>query len=228
MKINGRMIFWVIPVVVAEISAHIWMNPSQPADPGGILELSFPANDKSWTLRSEVYDDVAPSLHCNGGWISDVGSEEDLIGRVSFFQWDSTNTGNTLEAFKHLPEQCMGSIGMHLEEIHPTRELGTAAGTLHFDSTQFRPQGGGRTVHIFKCVWVSGFPESTLRGDLLGSNGQELRQLRLAAAVSRFQPQHTRIIMGGIFGMPTEELAWKRFKNTIHSQLRWTNSCPSS
>jgi len=215
-------VLWMLPVLIAEVAAHLWMNPASPAEAESVLELSFPSGDKSWIQQSEVYGDVQPSLHCSSGWISDVGTEDGPEARVSFFRWDSTDTVNTLEAFKHLPEQCMGAIGMRLENIHPTRELETSGGLLYFDSTQFRPQDGGRAVHIFKCVWVGGFPDSNLRDDaLMGKDGQELRQLRLAAAAARFRPRHTRIIMGGVFGMPTEELAWKRFEKMIRGQIRW-------
>lgn len=223
MKTLGLAMLWLLPVVLAELGAHWWMNPSNSSDNQAILECSFPPNNPNWTPRSEVYEEVLPSLRCNGGWISDIGSEDRADARVSFFKWDATETVNTLEAFKHLPEQCMGAIGMQLEKVYPARELVTSGGRLYFDSTQFRPQNGGRAVHIFKCVWVSGFPDSKLRDDaLLGKSGLELRQLRLAAAATRFRPRHTRVIMGGVFGMPNEELAWKRFKKIIEKQLSWT------
>lgn len=215
----------VLPVLVAEVAAYRWMNPPNPPNCEAVLELAFPVNDPSWTPRSEVYEEVVPSLRCSGGWVSDFGSENRPEARVSFFRWDATDTVNTLEAFKHLPEQCMGAIGMRLEKIHPTRELETPGGRLHFDSTQFRPEGGGQNVHIFKCVWVSGFPDATLRHDaLMGTNGHQTRQLRLAAAMARFRPPNTRIIMGGVFGMPTEELAWKSFEKIIQPRVRWASS----
>ena len=225
MKLNFKMIIWVLPVLAAEVAAHFWMNPASPAGDEAILEFAFPADEKSWTPRSEVYEEVLPSLRCNGGWVADVGSEGRPDARISFFSWDATDTVNTLEAFKHMPEQCMGAIGMRLENIHPTRELTTSEGRLYFDSTQFRHQQGGQSVHIFKCVWVSGFPDASLRdGALMGKNGHDLRQLRLAAAASRFRPRHTRIIMVGVYGMPTEELAWKRFEKMMQGRLRWVSA----
>lgn len=219
-----RTVLGMLPILVAEVAAHRWMNPASPAEAESVLELSIPPGDRSWSRQGDVYRQVQPSLHCSSGWISDIGTEDRPEARVSFFRWDATDTVNTLEAFKHLPEQCMGAIGMSLEKIHPTRELVTPGGMLHFDSTQFRPEGGGRAVHIFKCVWVSGFPDSSLRDDaLMGQTGNQFRQLRLAAAAARFRPRHTRIIMGGVFGMPTEELAWNRFEKMIQGQLRWTD-----
>lgn len=227
MRRISRTVLWMLPVLIAEVAAYLWMNPASPEEAESVLELSIPPGDHSWIPQGDVYGQVQPSLHCSSGWISDVGSEDRPEARVSFFRWDATDTVNTLEAFKHLPEQCMGAIGMSLEKIHRTRELETPGGQLHFDSTQFRPQGGGRAVHIFKCVWVSGFPDSTLRDDaLMGQTGNQLRQLRLAAAAARFRPRHTRIIMGGVFGMPTEELAWKRFEKMIRGQIRWTEARP--
>lgn len=224
MKRISCMVLWILPVLIAEVAAHLWMNPASNAEVESVLELSFPSDDRSWILQSDVYEQVQPALLCSSGWISDIGTEDGAEARVSFFRWDSTDTVNTLEAFKHLPEQCMGAIGMRLENIHQTRVMETPGGLLHFDSTQFRPQGGGRAVHIFKCVWVGGFPDSTMRDDaLMGKNGHELRQLRMAAAAARFRPRHTRVIMGGVLGMPTEELAWKRFEKLIRGHLGWTD-----
>ncbi|MFC7338128.1 hypothetical protein ACFQY0_13120 [Haloferula chungangensis] len=227
MKGIPRIILWALPVVVAEVAAHAWMSPPPTAQSEPILELAFPSANSSWTPRIDVYEEVEDALLCNDGWISDVESENQTDARISFFRWDAADTVNTLEAFKHLPEQCMGAIGMRLVKIHPTRKLETGDGVLYFDSTQFRHQNGGKAVFIFKSVWVSGFPESTLRNDaLMGQTGHELRQLRLAAAMARFRPQHTRIISGGIVGMPTEELAWLQFEKTIRGQIRWTPPKP--
>lgn len=222
-----RWLGWLLPVLAAETGAYLWMNPKL-APEKAILEFSFPSDDPSWTSRAELYDEVQPSLRCSNGWISDFADDSGARSRVSFFKWDATETYNTLEAFKHLPEQCMGAVGMELEMINPTRAIETPHGKLIFDSTQFRPQGSGAPIHIFKCVWVSGFENSSLRDNaLMGKNGHQLRQLRVAAALSRFQPPHTRIIMGGVSGMPTEALAWREFQEVIRPHLLWTPA-PSS
>lgn len=212
----------LLPVLAAELAAGWWMASGAVADQT-VLELKPPT--EGWERRREDYAEVVPSLRCSSGWIADLVDADDRPGpatRVSFFRWDATDTVNTLEAFKHLPEQCMGAIGMHLEEIHPRRVLETPGGELHFDSTRFRSGDGGRAVHIFKCVWVHGFEGADLRGGVLGGKtGHQLRGLRLAAARERFRPRHTRVIMGAVSGMPTEALAWRSFQRAIEGQLEW-------
>ena len=54
------------------------------------------------------------------------------------------------------------------------------------------------------------------------ARGCDPRQLRLAAAATRFKPAHTRVIMGAVAGMPSEDLAWHRFSNAAPCQLDWT------
>ncbi len=219
---TSLIFLWILPALCAEIGAYIWMTPASTGKSQDILEISFPTGNNAWNLQNDIYQEVQPSLNCSAGWIADVRNEDLPEARVSFFRWDATTTANTLEAFKHLPEQCMGAIGMELEKIYPPRVLENVGGNLKFDSTQFRPKGGGRAVHIFKCVWVEGFPNSSLRDDaLLGKDGNELRQLRVAAAIARFRPQHTRVIMGGILGMPSEELAWNQFSRLIEGNVKW-------
>lgn len=204
------------------------MSPNALSNDRPILDLKPPSPDGTWKLHQNIYDHVQPILNCSSGWIADFWSPDAPEARVSFFRWDATSTHNTLEAFKHLPEQCMGAIGMRLVRIYSPRILQTPGGTLTFDSTQFRPQNGGPSVHIFKCVWVEGFPDSTLRGNALREkDGQELRQLRLAAAITRFRPPHTRVITGGVFSMPSETLAWNQFKNLIEPQIQWNTSTSS-
>jgi hypothetical protein len=219
----------IASVIAAEVSSALWMSPRPPDTEALVLDFKYPIGESQWTFRSELYDEVEPSLRCSAGWIFDRSDESgsDYQTRIAFFKWDSAQTVNTLEAFKHLPEQCMGHIGMRLEKIHPARLIATEQGTLSFDSTQFRPEGGGASVHVFKCVWVSGFDGSNLREDILmGSTGLSLRRLRFAAAVSRFRPPHARIIMGAVPAMPTEELAWNHFRELLTPQLEWLPADP--
>ncbi len=53
-------------------------------------------------------------LRCTGGqvWLSQPNDAITL--HLAWFEWDGTDTGSVLEAFRHLPEACMGSIGMTL------------------------------------------------------------------------------------------------------------------
>lgn len=222
MTLRPLMLLGLLPVLFAESAAYWWMHPRDPSSTSPVLKLSPPAGT-SWQVRSDLYREVQPSLHCNQGWIANAESDNPPGTRLAYFEWDRASTVNTLEAFKHLPEQCMGSIGMDLEKVYPRRRLESGGFSLIFDVTLFRPHGGGRSVHIFKCVWVSGLDNTDLRGDvLLGNTGNELRQLRLSAAITRFKPSHTRVIMVSVAGMPSEKLAWREASAALSENLEWS------
>lgn len=207
----------------AEGLAGWWMSPGSRADSKPVLE--WDAGDGDWDVRYDVLQEIQTPLRCTGGWVGDTTVSETPV-RISFIRWDETSNANTLEAFKHMPEVCMGSIGMDLEEIHPRRLLEIDGRTLYFDSTRFRPTGGGPAVHVFKCIWVGGREDVDLRGGLGGNSIDELRQFRLTIAATRFRPAHTRVVMGGISGLPSEALAWNEFRKLVEPHLIWSQSAP--
>ncbi len=222
MTFPTKLLFCLLPVIGSELAAYWWMHPAAATTPSPVLNVRVPDGPAGWTLHSDLYREVVPSLHCSDGWIADVAEQDGPGMRVAFFKWDQAGTVNTLEAFKHMPDHCMGSIGMDLQQVHSRRIHRSPGGTLIFDSTLFRPHGGGQAVHVFKAVWVNGKEVANLRAGLLGgSNGNDLRQLRLAAAATRFKPAHTRVIMGAVAGMPSEDLAWHRFSTAVLNQLEW-------
>ena len=53
-------------------------------------------------------------LRCSSGQVFLVRPNDSLTLHCAFFEWDGTDTGSVLEAFRHMPEACMGSIGMQL------------------------------------------------------------------------------------------------------------------
>ncbi len=77
----------------------------------------------SSTLTSlpEIYAKSAPMLRCSSGQVLHARIDESAGIHLAFFEWDGTDTGSVLEAFRHMPEACMGSIGMTLVEKAPPR-----------------------------------------------------------------------------------------------------------
>jgi hypothetical protein len=55
-------------------------------------------------------------LRCSGGQVLHARIDESAGIHLAFFEWDGTDTGSVLEAFRHMPEACMGSIGLKLIE----------------------------------------------------------------------------------------------------------------
>ena len=68
------------------------------------------------TPLPEIVAAAIPSLRCSTGTAARIDRDDAVTIHVAFFEWDLTSSTNVLEAFKHLPEECMGSIGMTLVE----------------------------------------------------------------------------------------------------------------
>lgn len=223
----------LLSVLTAETFSYFWMNPPRPDGPVEVPRLLPPVADSSFESRQEDYDKARESLMCSGGWIGRVGGKDEPAVHLSWVEWDRTGVANTLEAFRHLPEECMGSIGMVQEEVYPTREAGTGERRMVFDSTLFRPERGGPAMYVFKAVWVSGIGGMSQRGEFfgvdLGTINRSRLVMRLASTLHRFKPDHTRVLMVGVTGLPSEELAWKLVSRKILPQIEWTtaNSSPT-
>lgn len=210
-------------VLGAEAFSAWWMKET-PVDPGQpVLEWSPPTGE-GVTRHPELYDEVRSMLRCTSGWIGDLESGGRPV-RISFFRWDRSNVGSTLEAFRHIPEACMGSAGMELQEIYEPRVIQTEHGPLSFDVTRFRPEGGGQVMFIYKGVWVAGMEGTELRSGMEEfSQSGDLKEIRLRAAKERYRPPFTRVLMAGISAVPTEELAWKEFRRLVEPNLQWTSA----
>jgi hypothetical protein len=119
----------------------------------------------------------------------------------------------------------MGSIGMVLEKAYPAREAGTGEQRMIFDSSLFRSQRGGPALYVFKAVWVSGTGAMSQRADFfgfdLGTVNRSRLSMRVASTLHRFKPDHTRVMMAGVTGLPSEELAWRHFSREILPQIQW-------
>ncbi len=218
----------LLPVLAAEIFSYKWMNPAKSALPYQRPVFVPPLENKSFELDRDQYDEVKGELMCNGGWIGKQAGEGMPSTSLVWIEWDRTSSRNTLEAFRHMPEQCLGSIGMKLERSYPRRVYGSGEQQLVFDTTLFRPLRGGTSMFVYKAVWISGLVGADIRENVLATNYMDLGALRFAAATHRFNPEHTRVLMAGVSGLPSEELAWKSFSRKILPQIQWTTVAPTS
>ncbi len=215
----------VLSVLAAEAFSYFWMHPPRPDGPVLVPNLTPPVADRSFEPRQEDYEKAREGLMCSGGWIGRLGGNDAPMVHLSWVEWDRAGVANTLEAFRHLPEECMGSIGMVQEKVYPTREAGNGEQRLVFDSSQFRSQHGGPAMYVFKSVWVSGTGAMSQRADFfgfdLGTINRSRLGLRVASTLHRFKPDHTRVLMAGVTGLPSEELAWRHFSREILPQIQW-------
>lgn len=171
----------------------------------------------SVTSLPEIVARALPSLRCSTGTASRIDTAEGVTIHTAFFEWDLASSTSVLEAFKHLPDECMGSIGMTLTAHHSPRPYQVGNETLSFDHSIFRdPQG--EVIHAFKGVWVSG--SSGLLGNGLRGGGEQARQLRWKAGLHRFRPAHARVAQGAVRGIPNPDLAWETFQSTMLVDLK--------
>jgi hypothetical protein len=216
----------LLPVLAAEVFSDKWMNPKITA---AYIYPTLPqlVADPTFKSTPEEFDAIRGKIVCSDGWLGRLGSDTSGGIQLAWIEWNGTEARNTLEAFRHKPEVCMGANGMTVEKSYPRRVYGSGDKQFVFDSNLFRPLRGGPGIYIFKAVWVSGLVGANYREEILpGASIDELRNLRFAVIGHRFKPERTRVLMAGVSGLPSEELAWKSFSRKILPQIQWTTVAP--
>jgi len=216
----------VLPVLTSEVISYRWMNPTitkayiYPTLPQLVADPTFKSTP-------EEFNAIRSKIVCSEGWLGKMGSENSVGIQLAWIEWNGTEARNTLEAFRHKPEVCMGANGMKVEQSYPKRIYGTGEQQFVFDTKLFRPLRGGPGIYIFKAVWVSGLIGANYRDEILpGAKIDDLRNMRFAIIKHRFKPERTRVLMAGVTGLPSEELAWKAFSREILPKIQWTTVYP--
>ncbi len=167
-------------------------------------------------------------LRCSTGQVFHTQLDDTLGLHLAFFEWNDTDTGSVLEAFRHMPEACMGSIGMTLVSKEKPISYPIGGETLMFDHTVFREPsvrgGGGASaslVHAFRAVWVGGMDVTEARQQIRGTEFDPLRTIRLKCAFSRSRPSHARVVQGAVRGAANGEAAWQAFEETMLKDLKF-------
>ena len=216
----------LLPVLASEVISYEWMNPAI-KKAYAYPTLTEPFADPTFNSTPEEFDKIKGMLGCSQGWMGSIGSRYSTKTQLAWIEWNQTSTGNIFATYGHKPEVCMSMQGMKLEHTYPHRVYGSGYEQLVFDSTLFRPPRGGQAIHVFKAIWISGVVGASYRKDLFeGTSNDDLRARRLATAKNRFKPQYARVLMAGVTGLPSEELAWKSFSREILPQIQWTTVHP--
>lgn len=189
----------------------------QTNDKSPITEYSSQPSISSTTPLPAVVEKALPSLRCTTGTAARIDFDNGTTIHLAFFEWDLTDSTSVLEAFKHLPEECMGSIGMKLIEHRPPREFRIDGESMGFDHTVFRDRVGV-IVHAFKGTWVSGMNTLLVSGFRGGAD--QWTQIRWKAGLKRFHPAYARVVQGAIRGISSPDLAWEEFKRTMLVDLK--------
>lgn len=183
------------------------------------------SNTPALTSLPEIYAKAAPKLRCSSGQVLHASFPDSSGIHLAFFEWDGTDAGSVLEAFRHMPEACMGSIGMKLVSRSKVIPYQIDSSTLLFDHTIFSEGVGASMssslIHAFRAVWVSGVAGADARQGLDGLEFDRLRSIRFQCALHRFRPAHARVIQGAVRGIPDPVLAWQTFENTMLKNLQF-------
>ena len=194
-------------------------DPQSSSPPSFLSTLNpQPSTSSTTTPLPAVVEKALPTLRCSTGIAARIDRDDGTTIHLAFFEWNLADSTNVLEAFKHLPDECMGSIGMILTGHQPPRSYQIGAETLWFDHTVFK-DASGITVHAFKGTWVSG--ASSLVGNGFRGGADQWNQLRWKSALKRFHPAHARVAQGAVRGIPNPDLAWSAFESAMLKDLRF-------
>ncbi|MBC7980446.1 MAG: hypothetical protein H7Y36_07780, partial [Armatimonadetes bacterium] len=204
-------------------------SSSSPASSSEPSTINSQPSTSSLTPLPEVYKQAAPMLRCTTGQVFHAQLDDGVGLHLAFFEWNNTDTGSVLEAFRHMPEACMGSIGMKLVSREKSIRYPIGSETLVFDHTIFREPGKGGgvaaalgpQVHAFRAVWVADLSAADAREGIGGDEFDRLRTVRLKSALSRFSPSHARVIQGAVRGAANGEAAWQAFESAMLKDLKF-------
>jgi len=233
-----RAILLILPVLglgAVEAVSYWWMHPSTALDLKSPLLTyrpppSSPAGTEPTssapviTTMPETYQKAAPILRCTSGDVFHMALDHDKrVGiNAAWFAWDHTDAGSVLEAFRHPPADCMGSIGMKLVSHEPPIPYTIGGQTLLFEHSIFQEPGASNNpllpsppVHSFRAVWVGGLSSADATGKFDRHSLKNLRSIRFRAALTRQRPPHARVIQGAVRGTISTQEAWQTFENAI-------------
>jgi hypothetical protein len=240
---------WMHPAAAGAGQAVLCYRPgssrnagvSPAADPSSLLSSALASdsgqrptdNPPALIPLLEIYQQAAPILRCSSGRMFHATRDKTMGLHLAFLEWNQTDTGSVLEAFRHMPEVCLGSLGMTLVSKETPIRYHVGGESLLFDHTVFREpgQGGGLVassplVHAFRAVWVVGVADASARTGLAGNEFDRLRSIRLKSALTRFRPSHARVIQGTVRGALTADIAWQAFESTMLVDLTLEPSIP--
>jgi hypothetical protein len=122
--VEGLAFWWMHPTAAGSGEPVLVYRPGageQLADGPPSANRPLPTANSTLTPLPEIYTASAPMLRCSGGQVLHARLDDSSGIHLAFFEWDGTDTGSVLEAFRHMPEACMGSIGLKLVEKAPSR-----------------------------------------------------------------------------------------------------------
>jgi hypothetical protein len=230
--VNASILFYAAilgSIAGIEGVSYLWTHPAQPPHlevvmaglPSSLGALA--AADGKLVPLPEVYEQAAPMLRCTDGEVFFRETDGGISLHLAFLEWKGTDTGSVLEAFRHMPELCLGSVGMKLLSTEQLVPYTVGEQTIWFDHTVFRDpaHNGGGIVHSFRGIWVAGMNGADSPIELAGNSMERLRDIRLKSAAQRFRPPYACVIQGAVRGALDDDRAWQAFEATMLSGMRF-------
>jgi hypothetical protein len=219
--VEGFSYWWMHPSTSDADQPKLVYTPPQPSEgkapnPASVGSMGEGGENEVVTLLPDVVEKTMETLYCSSGTVAKIERVNGVVMHVAFFEWNSADATNVLEAFKHLPDECMGSIGMKLLSKMPPQSYQVENEQLLFDHTMFRDPVG-QIIHAFKGTWVSG--ATKVIGKDFRGGADQWRQIRLKAALHRFNPSYARVAQGAVRGIADPQLAWQAFEEGMLKNL---------
>jgi hypothetical protein len=213
-----------------EALAWWWMHPEPAGLDLPVLAYQPPAANPPaaaaagrLTFMPELVADASRSLRCSRGLAARLDRPDGSRIHFAFLEWDFSDAGSVFKAYKHLPEECLGSIGLKLVEVREPRRFDLAGESLWFDHTVLRDPSGS-IVHAFKGTWLSGNRQWHQPAGRTAD--VPWRSLRWRAATTRFRPAYARVAQGAVSGISQPDPAWHAFQAGLLADLSFVDDNP--
>lgn len=223
--VEGLAYWWMHPPPTGRDQPVLVWRPSprphgaqgaQNAQPNPIPEELDATPTETVTPLPDLAAKSIEGLRCSNGEVARLDRDDGLSIHMAFFEWDALLSSSVMEAYKHFPEQCLGSVGMTLVEHRGSHPYRVGDTTILFEHSVMR-EPRGPLVHTFKGIWVSG--ANRLIGDETCSLGDQARRIRWQAAFKRFRPAHARVVQGAVRGTSNPNQAWTAFQDAMLKDL---------
>jgi hypothetical protein len=200
-------------LLLGEAALALWRH--LPVEPSTAPVFTFPPAAANFDKPGSL----APAIAMYGAdrgaeWSHSTADGTRLT--VFYFEWDAFRIG--FDAMKdiaiHAPEVCNTAAGFELQEILPERtDSANEQNPLRFDTTRFTDPSG-RTVYIFKMVWIQG------RGSMAFREQGLNRIERAKNSLLRHQGA-ARVLQAGVFDARDADHAWQSLREQVLDHLEW-------
>ena len=213
MPLHRLALILIAILALGEGALALWRH--LPIEPSTAPVFSLPMMEEPMKQPGDFQQAVA-------AYKADRGAELELRDTtkasltIFYFEWDGFRSDyeHIIGIAIHTPEACNRAAGFELQEILPERTHMTEGyQPLRFNVTRFIDPAG-RTVFMFKMVWLQGRGSLAFRAQELG------RMARLKGSLQRHRGA-ARVLQAGVFDAKDSDEAWQVFQSQILDHIQW-------